>query len=107
MQGSGKERKATKKQIEGIESKAKYIKRLERILSDYTEEVLEVREYKYRIKSEQMVYLVCYHPLTDKSVNYRMHIDPEGFVIKVEMEKKTKKKLVWEQLKLVESEDTE
>ena len=36
-----------------------------------------------------------------------MHIDPEGFVIKVEMEKKTKKKLVWEQLKLVESEDTE
>ena len=81
-----------------MEAEAKYIKRLERILSGYTEEELEVREYKYRIKSEQMVYLVCYHSSTDKNANYRMHTTPEGNVTKVEREKKTKNKVIWEEL---------
>lgn len=98
MQGNRKTRKETKKRIEGMEAEAKYIKRLERILSGYTEEELEVREYKYRIKSEQMVYLVCYHSSTDKNANYRMHTTPEGNVTKVEREKKTKNKVIWEEL---------
>ena len=104
MRSGIKARKDCKGRIEGMESKAKYIKRLERILSDYTEEVLEVREYKYRIKSEQMVYLVCYHPSTEQMVNYRIHTTPEGIVTKVEIEKNVKGKKVWVKLKQLTSE---
>ena len=31
-------------------------------------------------------------------MNYRMHTDPEGIVIKVEREDRTKSKAVWEEL---------
>ena len=101
MQGSRKALKATKERIEGMESEAKSIKNLENILSDYIEDKLEVREYKIRIKAEQMVWITCYHPSSGKKVNYRMHTDPKGFVMKVEKEKKTKSKVIWEELKLL------
>lgn len=99
MQGNRENRKATKERIEGMEYEARYIKRLESFLSNYTEEEVEVREYRYRIKSERMLYLVCYHPSSAQKVNYRLHTTKEGDVTKVEREKKTKSKVVWEELK--------
>ena len=103
MQGCRKGRKACKERIEGMEYETKYIKRLESILSGYTTEDLEVREYKYRIKSEQMIYLVCYHSSTDKNANYRMHTTSEGIVTKVETEQKIKGKKKWVELKLIDT----
>lgn len=105
MQGNRENRKATKKRIEGMEYEAKYIKRLESILSNYTEEEVEVREYKYRIKSERMVYLVCNHPSSAQKVNYRLHTTQEGDVTKVERETKTKSKVVWEELKYLDPKE--
>ena len=98
MQGRRKERKACKERIEGMEYEAKYIRRLEGILSGYTDEEPEVLEYKVNIRDEQKVHLVCRHPLSGQKVRYRMHTDPEGIVIKVEREDKTKSKEVWEEL---------
>ena len=99
MRGGIKSRKDCKDRIEGMESDARYIKKLEGVLSDYTEEELEVRKHKVNIKDEQMARLVCYHPSTDQMVNYRMHTTPDGIVTKVEMEKKVKGKNVWVELK--------
>ena len=99
MQGKRKTRKETKERIEGMESAAKSIKNLENILSAYMEEGLDVIEYKIRIKAEQMVWITCYHPSSDKKVNYRIHTDPEGSVMKVEKEKKAKGKKEWIELK--------
>ena len=100
IQGCRKERKACKERIEGLECEAKYIRRLEGILSGYTDEEPEVLEYKVNIRDEQKVHLVCRHPLSGQKVRYRMHTDPEGIVIKVEREDKTKSKTVWETLSL-------
>lgn len=100
MQGRRKERKACKERIEGMEYEAKYIRRLEGILSGYTDEEPEVLEYKVNIRDEQKVHLVCRHPLSGQKVRYRMHTDPEGIVTKVEREDKTKSKTVWETLSL-------
>ena len=69
-----------KDRIEGMESDARYIKKLEGVLSDYTEEELEVRKHKVNIKDEQLARLVCYHPSTDQMVNYRIHTTPDGIV---------------------------
>lgn len=104
MQGRRKERKACKERIEGMEYEAKYIRRLEGILSGYTEEELEVRKYIVNIKDEQLVLLVCYHHSTDQMINYRMHTTPEGIVTKVEIEKKVKGKKVWVELKQLTGE---
>ena len=104
MQGRRKERKACKERIEGMEYEAKYIRRLEGILSGYTEEELEVRKHKVNIKDEQLARLVCYHPSTEQMVNYRMHTTPDGIVTKVEVEKKVKGKNVWVELKELSSE---
>lgn len=86
-----------------MEYETKYIKRLGSILSGYTTEELEVREYKYLIKSEQVVYLVCHHSSTDKNANYRMHTTSEGIVTKVETEQKIKGKKKWVELKLIDT----
>ena len=102
MRGGIKARKDCKDRIEGMESDARYIKKLEGVLSDYTEEELEVREHKVNIKDEQLARLVCYHPSTEQMVNYRMHTTPDGIVTKVEVEKKVKGKNVWVELKLLE-----
>ena len=99
MRGGIKARKDCKDQIEGMESDAWYIEKLEGVLSDYTEEELEVREHKVNIKDEQLARLVCYHPSTDQMINYRIHTTPEGIVTKVEVEKKVKGKNVWVELK--------
>lgn len=101
MSGSIKARNDCKDRIEGMESEAKSIKNLENILSAYMEEGLDVIEYKIRIKAEQiqMVWITCYHPSSDKKVNYRIHTDPEGSVMKVEKEKKAKGKKEWIELK--------
>ena len=107
MRGGIKSRKDCKDRIEGMESDAWYIKKLEGVLSDYTEEELEVRKHKVNIKDEQLARLVCYHPSTDQMINYRIHTNSEGVVIKVEKEKKTKSKVVWEELKLMGSEEQE
>ena len=103
MRGGIKTRKDCKDRIEGMESDARYIKKLEGVLSDYTEEELEVRKYKVNIKDEQLARLVCYHPSTDQMINYRIHTNSEGVVIKVEKEKKTKSKVVWEELKPIDT----
>ena len=107
MRGGRKVMKACKERIEAMESVAKYIKRLEEILSSYTEEEVEVHDYKIRIKDEQRVLLVCYHPSANRKVNYRMYTTPEGIVTKVEMEKKSKGKngsAEWIELNVIESE---
>ena len=104
MRGGIKARKDCKDQIEGMESDAWYIKKLEGVLSDYTEEELEVREHKVNIKDEQLARLVCYHPSTDQMINYRIHTTPEGIVTKVEIEKNVKGKKVWVKLKQLTSE---
>ncbi len=104
MQGKGKDRKECQKRIEGMEAEAKYIKKLERILYGYTDEEIEVREYKTRIKEEQKAMLVCYHPSTKQNVNYRIHTTPEREIVKVEREKKTQSKVVWEELKPIARE---
>ena len=103
MRGGIKSRKDCKDRIEGMESDAWYIKKLEGVLSDYTEEELEVRKHKVNIKYEQLARLVCYHPSTDQMINYRIHTNSEGVVIKVEKEKKTKSKVVWEELKPIDT----
>lgn len=100
MQGRRKERKSCKERIEGMEYEAKYIRRLEGILSGYTDEEPEVLEYEVNIRDEQKVHLVCRHPLSGQKVRYRMHTDPEGIVTKVEREDRTKSKTVWETLSL-------
>ncbi len=100
MRGGIKSRKDCKDRIEGMESKANKIKTLEDVLSDYTEEVVEVREYKVNLKADPIVDLICYHPSSDQKVSYRIHTTPEGIVTKVEREKKTKSKVVWEELKI-------
>lgn len=107
MQGCRKERKACKERIEGMEYEAKYIRRLEGILSGYTDEEPEVLEYKVNIRDEQKVHLVCRHPLSGQKVRYRMHTDPEGIVIKVEREDKTKSRKTWEELKPMGPEEQE
>ena len=103
MRGGIKFRKDCKDRIEGMESDAWYIKKLEGVLSEYTEEELEVRKHKVNIKDEQLARLVCYHPSTDQMINYRIHTNSEGVVIKVEKEKKTKSKVVWEELKPIDT----
>lgn len=100
MRSGIKARKDCKDRIEGMESDARYIKKLEGVLSDYTEEELEVRKHKVNIKDEQMARLVCYHPSTEQMVNYRIHTTTEGIVTKVEIEKNVKGKKVWVELKL-------
>lgn len=104
MRGGIKSRKDCKDRIEGMESDAWYIKKLEGVLSDYTEEELEVRKHKVNIKDEQLARLVCYHHSTDQMINYRMHTTPEGIVTKVEIEKKVKGKKVWVELKQLTGE---
>ena len=104
MRSGIKARKDCKDRIEGMESDARYIKKLEGVLSDYTEEELEVRKHKVNIKDEQMARLVCYHPSTNQEVNYRIHTTPEGIVTKVEIEKNVKGKKVWVKLKQLTSE---
>ena len=104
MRGGIKSRKDCKDRIEGMESDTWYIKKLEGVLSDYTEEELEVRKHKVNIKDEQLARLVCYHHSTDQMINYRMHTTPEGIVTKVEIEKKVKGKKVWVELKQLTGE---
>ena len=104
MRSGIKARKDCKDRIEGMESDARYIKKLEGVLSDYTKEELEVRKHKVNIKDEQMARLVCYLPSTEQMVNYRMHTTPDGIVTKVEVEKKVKGKNVWVELKQLTSE---
>ena len=100
MRGGIKARKDCKDRIVGMESKANKIKTLEDVLSDYTEEVVEVREYKVNLKADPIVDLICYHPSSNQKVNYRIHSTPEGKVTKVEIEKKVKKGSVrWTELK--------
>ena len=83
-----------------MEANSTKIRNLEAFLADYTDEEPEVLEYKVNIRDEQKVHLVCRHPLSGQKVRYRMHTDPEGIVIKVEREKKTKSRTVWETLSL-------
>ena len=100
MRSGIKARKDCKDRIVGMESKANKIKTLEDVLSDYTEEVVEVREYKVNLKADPIVDLICYHPSSNQKVNYRIHSTSEGKVTKVEMEKKVKKGSVrWTELK--------
>ena len=100
MRGGIKARKGCKRRIVGMESKANKIKTLEDVLSDYIEEVVEVREYKVNLRADPIVDLICYHPSSNQKVNYRIHSTHEGKVNKVEIEKRVKKGSVrWTELK--------
>lgn len=99
MRSGIKARKDCKDRIVGMESKANKIKTLEDVLSDYIDEVVEVREYKVNLKAAPIVDLICYHPSSNQKVNYRIHSTSEGKVTKVEIEKKVKGKNVWVELK--------
>ena len=104
MRSGIKARKDCKDRIEGMESKANKIKTLEDVLSDYTEEVVEVREYKVSLKADPIVNLICYHPSSNQKVNYRIYATPEGNIMKVEREKTVKSKQVWETLQPIVGE---
>ena len=99
MKGSKADRKRAKEHVEGLESDAEYIEFHEQILSNYIDEEFELREYKVRIKDEQMIWVICYHPSTDKMINYRVHTAPDGLVLKVEQElTKQSKRIGWIEL---------
>ncbi len=99
MKGSKADRKRAKEHVEGLESDAEYIEFHEQILSNYIDEEFELREYEVRIRDEQMVWVVCYHPLTDKMINYRVHTAPDGLILKVEQELiKNSKRAGWKEL---------
>ena len=55
MKGGKTDRKRAKEHVEGLESEADYVEFHEKILSNYIDEEFELREYKVRIKDEQMV----------------------------------------------------
>ena len=100
MQGNWESRKTAKGDIIGLESKAAYVKKLEAVIADYTDEELEVQEFKARIDEEQKVWLLCYNPLSGQKINFRIHTTAKGIVTKVERENKIKGKIIWEELKL-------
>ena len=99
MIGGKADRKRAKEHVEGLESDAEYIEFHEHILSNYIDEEFELRESKVRIKDEQMIWVICYHPSTDKMINYRVHTAPDGLVLKVEQElTKQSKRVGWIEL---------
>ena len=99
MKGGKVDRKRAKEHVEGLESDAEYIEFHEHILSNYIDEEFELRESKVRIKDEQMIWVICYHPSTDKMINYRVHTAPDGLVLKVEQElTKQSKRVGWIEL---------
>ena len=104
MRSGIKARKDCKDRIVGMESKANKIKTLEDVLSDYIEEVVEVREYKVNLKADPIVNLICYHPSSNQKVNYRIYATPEGNIMKVEREKTVKSRQVWETLQPIVGE---
>ena len=99
MKGGKTDRKRAKEHVEGLESDAEYIEFHEQILSNYIDEEFELRESKVRIKDEQMIWVICYHPSPDKMINYRVHTAPDGLVLKVEQElTKQSKRVGWKEL---------
>ena len=99
MKGGKADRKRAKEHVEGLESDAEYIEFHEHILANYIDEEFELRESKVRIKDEQMIWVICYHPSTDKMINYRVHTAPDGLVLKVEQElTKQSKRVGWIEL---------
>mgnify|MGYP005606063605 FL=1 len=68
MKGGNTDNKRAKEHVEGLESDAEYIELHEQILSNYIDEEFELRESKVRIKDEQMIWVICYHPSTDKMI---------------------------------------
>ena len=99
MKGGKADRKRAKEHVEGLESDAEYIEFHEQILSNYIDEEFELRESKVRIKDEQMIWVICYHPSTDKMINYRVHTAPDGLILKVEQElTKQSKRIGWKEL---------
>ena len=99
MKGGKADRKRAKEHVEGLESDAEYIEFHEQILSNYIDEEFELRESKVRIKDEQMIWVICYHPSTDKMINYRVHTAPDGLILKVEQElTKQSKRVGWKEL---------
>ena len=98
MKGNWKSRKSTKERIEGLESEAEYVKKLESVIADYTEEELDVKEHKVRIQEEQKAWITCVNPLSGQRINFRIHTTTKGIVTKVDREKKIKGKTIWEEL---------
>ena len=106
MKGTKEDRKRAKEHVEGLESEADYVEFHEKILSNYIDEEFELRESKIHIKDEQMVWVVCYQPLTDKMLNYRVHTAPDGLILKVEQELiKNSKRVGWKELQRLKPEE--
>ena len=84
--------------VKGMEANAKLIMSTESILSEYIEEPFEVRGCEEHVHGGPVL-VNCRFTSNDTQVVYRMHLDANRIVVKVEKEKKTKSKVVWEEVK--------
>ena len=84
--------------VKGMEANAKLIMSIESILSKYIEEPFEVISCEDRVHGGPVL-VNCRFTSNDTQVVYRMHLDANRIVVKVEKEKKTKSKVVWEEVK--------
>ena len=92
--------------VKGMEANAKLIMSTESILSKYIEEPFEVRGCEERVHGGPVL-VNCHLSSNDTQVMYRMHLDANRIVTKVEKEKKTKSKVVWEEVKPMTHEPAE
>ena len=87
-----------RKIVMGMEANAKLIMSTESILSKYIEEPFEVRGCEEHVHGGPVL-VNCRLTSNDAQVMYRMHLDANRIVVKVEKEKKVKSKVVWEEVK--------
>ena len=92
--------------VKGMEANAKLIMSTESILSKYIEEPFEVRGCEEHVHGGPVL-VNCRLLSNDTHVMYRMHLDANRIVTKVEKEKKTKSKVVWEEVNPVVPEPDE
>ena len=84
--------------VKGMEANAKLIMSIESILSKYIEEPFEVISCEERVHGDPVL-VNCRLTSNDTQVMYRMLLDANRIVVKVEKEKKVKSKVVWEEVK--------
>ena len=92
--------------VKGMEANAKHIMSTESILSKYIDEPFEVRGCEEHVHGGPVL-VNCRLTSNDTQVMYRMHLDANRIVTKVEKEKKTKSKVVWEEVEPVVPEPDE
>ena len=80
--------------VKGMEANAKLIMSTESILSEYIEEPFEVRGCEEHVHGGPVL-VNCRFTSNDTQVVYRMHLDANRIVVKVEREVKKKKTTEW------------